>query len=135
MQGARVTVLGLSYKANVGDLRESPSIVMIKDLQERGADVAIHDPYIAEYKGLKRSFSEMLDPAFFEKAEMLSRQEIIHSIAGADAVIIATAHSEYLTLTPEDFEAAGVKVVIDGRNCLNKNDFINSCTEYKGIGR
>jgi nucleotide sugar dehydrogenase len=135
LKGSNVTVLGLSYKPNVGDLRESPSLKIIDNLKQRGADVAVHDPYIEAFKGTKRSFSPELEPVFFERSDGFSRQEIIQSISNADAVIVATAHTAYKELMPEDFIAASVGVVVDGRNCLNKAAYMEADVVYKGIGR
>jgi nucleotide sugar dehydrogenase len=138
LDGARVTVLGLSYKAGVGDLRESPSTKIIQHLRDRGADVAAHDPYITQSAGIKRSFEEAgstSELAFFESSTGLVHQEIIESMRGAQAVIIATAHRQYLDLEPSDFSAAGIDTVVDGRNCLNKADFTAAGIAYHGIGR
>src|ERR671935_2768483 len=48
VQGSRILVLGVSYKAGVGDLRESPALKIIDLLRERGGDVAYHDPHVPE---------------------------------------------------------------------------------------
>src|SRR3954468_18454735 len=48
VRGARVLVLGVSYKAGVGDIRESPALKIIRLLHERGADIAYHDPHVPE---------------------------------------------------------------------------------------
>jgi nucleotide sugar dehydrogenase len=133
---AKIAVLGLSYKANVGDLRESPSIKIIEDLQQRGADVSAHDPYISDFQGLKRSHARRPEEfAFFENASDRIHSEIVYSMQDADAVVIATAHSHYVKLTAEDFNAAGVDTVVDGRNCLNKHALTEAGIAYHGIGR
>jgi len=125
LKGSKVTVLGLSYKPNVGDMRESPSIKIIKRLVEQGARVAAHDPYIADniYAASQHAKSiKLIDP-------------IMASIFDADAVIVATAHNEYDKLDMQSIEAFGVKVIIDGRNCLNKQQVIAAGMVYRGIGR
>jgi UDP-N-acetyl-D-glucosamine dehydrogenase len=134
LKGTKVTVLGLSYKAGVGDLRESPSAKIIADLQERGAEVAAHDPYISNYRGVKSSFAES-ELAFFESHADQVQNEIVQAMRGADAVIIATAHRQYLALEPADFVDAGIDIVVDGRNCLNKSAFAAAGITYRGIGR
>jgi UDP-N-acetyl-D-glucosamine dehydrogenase len=48
VRGSRVLVLGVSYKAGVGDIRESPALKIIRLLRERGADVSYHDPHVPE---------------------------------------------------------------------------------------
>src|SRR3954447_3715996 len=75
VNGSRVVVFGVSYKAGVGDLRESPSLKIIRLLRDHGADVAYHDehvPTLAPFGLENLSFEEALD--------------------GADAVAIVTAH-------------------------------------------
>ncbi len=53
LRGSRVLILGVSYKAGVGDLRESPALKIIKLLRQRGGDVAYHDPHVAAAAGLR----------------------------------------------------------------------------------
>src|SRR5438552_1906252 len=48
VKDARILLLGVSYKAGVGDTRESPALKIIRLLRERGAEVAYHDPHVAE---------------------------------------------------------------------------------------
>jgi UDP-N-acetyl-D-glucosamine dehydrogenase len=48
VKGSRILVLGVSYKAGVGDMRESPALKIIRLLRERGADVSYHDPHVPE---------------------------------------------------------------------------------------
>jgi UDP-N-acetyl-D-glucosamine dehydrogenase len=75
VNGSRVVVFGVSYKAGVGDLRESPSLKIIRLLRDHGADVAYHDehvPALPPFELENLSFDEALD--------------------GADAVAIVTAH-------------------------------------------
>ena len=79
LSGSRVMVIGVAYKKNVSDTRESPSVEIIKLLRKKGADVAYHDPMVP------RLLSETLDMFSVE----LNRLEIIRS----DCVIIATDHS------------------------------------------
>lgn len=114
IKGTKVALLGLSYKANVGDLRQSPSLVMQKELIEKGADLIIYDPH------------------FPDRSNVNSLDEALESVT---AVLIATDHNEFKSITPELLQAKGVNVVIDGKNCLDKASFENSGIAYKGIGR
>jgi UDP-N-acetyl-D-glucosamine dehydrogenase len=111
---ARIALLGLSYKRNVPDERESPALVIKEELQHRGAAVRAYDPFLEE-----RSTAGSLEAA----------------LSGADAALIATDHDVFATLTPEDFKRYGVSIVIDGRNCLNKEAFVRAGITYHGIGR
>jgi len=125
LEGAKVTLLGLSYKANVGDLRESPSLVILELLKSAGAHVVTHDPYINRLEGTKD----------YHTKKPYSKNDIEAAIKGADAVIVATGHKEYKSLNMEIFSRLGTKVIIDGRNCLNKKLALETGLIYRGIGR
>jgi UDP-N-acetyl-D-glucosamine dehydrogenase len=75
VRGARVLVLGVSYKAGVGDIRESPALKIIRLLRERGADLSYHDPHVPELPELGLASSPL--PAAAD---------------GVDLAIIVTAH-------------------------------------------
>lgn len=102
MKGARVLALGVTYKEDVPDTRESPSLKVIELLAERGADVAYHDPYVPgiEIAG-RRYHSVPLDAK---------------TVGEADCVVLLTAHS---TLDLGLIASAGVPVV-DTRNVLER---------------
>ena len=97
LKGSKVLVVGVSYKADISDMRESPALKVIELLQEAGADVGYHDPFVPELEehGLR---SEPLDAA------------------GADCVAIVTAHSgiDYAKLVEE------APVVVDFRNATGR---------------
>lgn len=114
MHGAKIAVLGLAYKADIDDCRESPSFEIIKHLQEFNADVVTYDPYV-----LSRSSAQSLDEA----------------LTGADAIVIATDHSAFKEITPETLKRLGVDTLIDGVNCLDKQAFLSAGLSYHGIGR
>ena len=136
LKDAKVAVLGLSYKPGVGDLRESPSIKIIQALQDRGADVAVHYRYIQSDRGIKRSHAGLPEEmAFFETANDRSHHDVVYAMQGADAIVVATAHPHYINLTADDFKEAGIDIVVDGRNCLNKLSLIEAGISYHGIGR
>ncbi|MEK7510963.1 MAG: nucleotide sugar dehydrogenase [Patescibacteria group bacterium] len=114
LRGAEVALLGLSYKRGIPDLRESPALFIREELRKRGASVRSYDPYVSHGSTVD-SLEEALD--------------------GADAVIIATDHEEFCKLTPESFTDYGIDIVIDGRNCLDKEEFVDAGITYRGIGR
>ena len=114
LKGAKVTLLGISYKANVDDVRESPALEIQELLEEAGADLKVFDPHILDKSNVK-SLEEALD--------------------GAQAVLLATDHNEFKDINAETFSKAGVKVVIDGKNCLDRDKIKESGMIFKGIGR
>lgn len=103
MKGARILILGLAYKANVDDDRESPSYRLMEKLEGLGATVSYHDPYIPVIK-TTREFPQF---AGRKSAEINSNY---------DLVIIATAHDDFRDI---DFASLGMPVV-DTRNILQK---------------
>jgi nucleotide sugar dehydrogenase len=115
LEGYKVALLGLSYKANVGDDRESPAYQIRRILQEAGVDLQTFDPYI------KTSTAVSLDEA----------------LAHADAVVIATGHNEFKELSAESLKRHGVVTVVDGRNVLaaSRQQLLDQGINYIGIGR
>ena len=114
LAGTSVALLGLAYKKDIADTRESPALEIAHELREKGAEVHTFDPHVLKDSNTK-SLQEALDRA--------------------DVVLIATDHSEFSSLTPDDFKRAGISIVVDGRNCLVKEDFAESGVTYRGIGR
>lgn len=114
LKGTIVGVLGLSYKANVSDLRESPVEEIIKLLKENKSEVLVFDPHVLGKSNVK-SLEEL-----FKKS---------------DAILLATDHNEFKKINPEDLKKHKIKVVIDGKNCLDKESIKKMGIIYKGIGR
>jgi len=110
-----VAVLGLSYKANVGDDRESPAYTVINTLKKRGAKVTTFDPYLLE-KSSEKSLSQAL--------------------SGVDAVILVTAHDEFINIPVHSFKENPISVVLDGRNLFSNiaNKLRDANITYIGIG-
>lgn len=113
-KGTQIGVLGLSYKANVGDLRESPALKIISLLKERGACLHIFDPYVLE-KSNAKSIRKVLERS--------------------EALVIATDHKEFVSIAPGELKKRGIKVIVDGKNCLDKEKILKQGIIYKGIGR
>lgn len=114
LKDATVALLGLSYKANMSDLRESPALEIAKLLNAKASRLRSFDPYIHEHS---------------------TAMTLSEALRGADAVVIATAHDVFTSLSPTILKEYGVKIVIDGRNCLSKDAFEAAGVAYRGIGR
>lgn len=108
-----VGVLGLAYKKDIDDVRESPAVKIVKILKEKRMKVLTFDPFIP------RLSTEKNATALLKKCE---------------AIVLATNHTEFLKFKPELFAKSGVKVIIDGRNCLPKERLLELGITYKGIG-
>jgi UDP-N-acetyl-D-glucosamine dehydrogenase len=104
VKGSRVRLVGVSYKADVGDLRESPALKLIELLRDEGAEVSYHDPHVPEL------------PEY-----ALSSADLDGSIGVLDCVAIVTAHSgiDYAAL------AEKAQLVVDFRNATGKNGSAN----------
>ncbi|MDH7512279.1 MAG: nucleotide sugar dehydrogenase [Clostridiales bacterium] len=106
IRGARVLVLGVAYKKDIDDQRESPSLKIISLFKEKGAHVAYNDPYVSrsgghrEYPGLK-----------LRSVPLTARR-----LKTSDAVIISTDHSAY----DYDWIARTAPLVVDTRNAIKK---------------
>ncbi len=98
LRGAGVLVLGVTYKRDVADVRESPALHVIGLLREKGADVSFHDPYV---------------PSITVGADTLTCVELgPDTLAGADAVLIVTDHGCY----DPDAVARAARLIVDTRN-------------------
>lgn len=102
VKGARVLILGLAYKANVDDDRESPSYKLIQKLETLGAMVAYHDPHVP------------VIPKTREHAEYAGRCSVPAVTSDYDLILISTAHEAYRTF---DFSGFGIPLV-DTRNTV-----------------
>jgi UDP-N-acetyl-D-glucosamine dehydrogenase len=100
LSGSKILVIGVAYKPDIGDTRESPALKLMELLRGAGADVAYHDPHVPELNGDR---SVALDPA------------------GYDCVAIVTAHSgiDYDKLVED------AKLVVDFRNATGRNGSSN----------
>lgn len=86
VRGSRVLVLGLAYKSNVDDMRESPSFKLLDLLREQGAEVSYHDPYIPV-------ISPTREHAFWTGVSSVPWDET--TLKGFDCVVLATWHDTY----------------------------------------
>jgi len=144
----KIAVLGASYRQDVGDTRYSGSEVIVRKLTEMGADVVAHDPYVSHWWELEKQESY---PApghsmarFFRNQEKLGELQMMNSlseaVSGADALVLAVRHNEYLNLDPDDIvEMAGKPfAIVDCFGIFNDNSirrYFELGCEVKGLGR
>lgn len=86
LAGCRLAVLGLTYKANVNDFRESPALKIVGILQSRGVEVAGYDPHLPEM-GL---------------AGVVAHKSLPDAVRGADGLVLLVGHTEFRQLSPLD---------------------------------
>jgi UDP-N-acetyl-D-glucosamine dehydrogenase len=106
IQDAKVLVLGIAYKKDIDDQRESPSLKIISLLKEKGARVAYNDPYVPHSRGHRE----------YPGLDLSSVPLTAKRLKGSDAVIIATDHSDY----DYDWIVKTAPIVVDTRNAVKK---------------
>jgi len=125
LEGARVGVLGLTFKPDTDDLRDAPSLTITAELVRRGASVVAHDPMPRA-----RVQAASLTPGL----EVASTPQ--EAVQGADAIALVTEWAEYLDL---DWASLGKLVarraVVDGRNALARPAITAAGFTYRGFGR
>jgi len=115
LKGTQVLVLGVAYKKNVDDLRESPFYAVKNLLVKKGAKVDVFDSWIG-FENTVESLEEGLKKA--------------------KAVLIVTEHSDVIReLKSKDFGSLPLEVIVDGRNCLKAEDIRSQGVLYSGLGR
>ena len=107
MNGSKVLILGASYKKDIDDMRESPSLKLIEILRERGAEVDYHDPYVPKLPKTRKYQYDM------ESIDLTKT-----SVSKYDLVVLSTDHEAF------DYEliANNSKLVIDSRNAFEKKN-------------
>ncbi|MCK4635655.1 MAG: nucleotide sugar dehydrogenase [Candidatus Moranbacteria bacterium] len=114
LNGTNVGILGIAYKPNVDDDRESPYYDIVNALEKHGAKIHSFDPHIKEKSSVKTL------------ATLLKK---------SDAIILVTNHKEFDEINGKLLKKNKIKVIIDGKNTLNKKDIEKNGVVYKGIGR
>ncbi len=114
VNGTNISLLGLSYKEDIADLRESPCLEIMDILKGMGAKLTVYDPYIPDMSNVD-TLNDALDKC--------------------SAVVVSTAHKIFGDLTQEICKRDNILVVIDGMNKLDKEKIIKSGKIYRGIGR
>ncbi|WP_440963827.1 UDP-glucose dehydrogenase family protein [Massilia sp. GER05] len=132
LAGMTFAVWGLAFKPNTDDMREAPSRVLLKELIERGASVAVHDPVAMEEA--RRVLA--LDLSEAQLARVDFKKTPMEALDGAEALVIVT---EWKAFRSPDFEQIKARlkhpVIIDGRNLFEPPLMTGLGIEYHGIGR
>ncbi len=119
LENVAVTVLGLAFKPDTDDVRETPALPVIRLLRAAGARVTAHDPVVSA-----------LPPELADMPGIVFAKDLEDAVRGADAVVIVTRWRQFEDL-PELLRRIGhAPVVVDGRRMLDKN----SIERYAGIG-
>lgn len=125
LRGKRIAVLGIAFKPNTDDTRESPAIPVVKALVQKGAKVVVHDPQA--YK--KRPIPD------FEDDKILYARSARVALTGADAAIVITAWDEYTHVSGRTFVKLMKRpIVVDGRRMYDSAALTRAGVVYKGVG-
>jgi UDPglucose 6-dehydrogenase len=123
VRGKRIGVLGLAFKPNTDDMREAPSIPLVKGLIERGAEVVAFDPVAREQAEQVLSGTEFATDA-------------VAAANGADALVIVTEWDEFRALDLDELaRAMRGKVLVDLRNVYDRDEAERAGLRYHGVGR
>lgn len=113
----KVAVLGLAFKGNVDDIRESPSLEIIRLLKEMNIEHSVFDPHVKETKVPNQT------------------HELEDSLFHADLILILTDHNEFKELNPvEASKHVRSKIVFDTKNCLNNPVWENAGFKVNVLG-
>ena len=125
LDGKRIAVLGLSFKAGTSDVRKSPGIALANSLKKNGADVYTYDPQAKE-----EAANDILN-------DIYQLDTLAEAVDNADAIIIATEWPEIINFVnnTENLSSMNGKTIVDAINRLDKSRFKNSLYTLIGIGR
>ena len=123
LTGRVVAVLGLTFKPNTDDMRDSPALPLIDALQRAGAKVQVFDP-----QGMNRARGQLGDVRFMDNPYLCAE--------GADCMVLATHWPEFATLDAERLaQSVRNKVLVDLRNFLDPQAFLEAGFAVHAIGR
>ncbi|MEQ6376461.1 nucleotide sugar dehydrogenase [Bacillaceae bacterium S4-13-58] len=113
----KVALLGLSFKGNVDDMRESPSLTIMEHLNKTNIDYRVYDPYIKDIRVPHQEFS------------------LEDTVRGADMVVILTDHNIFKTYVPEEVAVLmNTAIVYDTKNCIDEDAWRNAGFVYNRLG-
>jgi len=120
---ARITVLGISYRANVKETRYSPAISLIEALKRRGSKVTVYDP--------KYIYTEIKTMGYDSEATLEA------AISEAECVILTVGHDEFQKIDPKDLAAHTAKgcVIVDAAGIIDPKTVEKMGMVYRGVGK
>jgi UDPglucose 6-dehydrogenase len=123
LSGKAVTMLGISFKPDSDDLRDSPALEISQRLTALGAKVTVHDPV-------------SLIPLATRSPELYREEDLLKAATGADLVILGTEWKQYREIDPVEFgRVVATKTIIDGRNVLDVSKWQAAGWRVIALGR
>jgi len=122
-EGKRIALLGLAFKPNTDDMRDAPSLPLVKSLLEQGASISAYDPVAAD------NARKLLPGVEFAKNAYAAAKD-------ADALVVVTEWDEFRGLDLDRFAATmRSKLIVDLRNVYNRAEAEEAGFDYVGLGR
>lgn len=121
LSGKKILILGISFKPDSDDLRDSPSLEIAHRLKEEGAEVVVHDPISLPVLGANAN-------------GLIAEADLVRASENADLVILGTEWKLYRDLDPKSLKTKQ-KTVIDGRNALDVNLWQKTGWKVIALGR
>jgi len=123
LSGKAVTMLGISFKPDSDDLRDSPALEISQRLTALGAKVTVHDPV-------------SLTPLATRSPELYREEDLLKAATGANLVILGTEWKQYREIDPVEFgKVVATKTIIDGRNVLDVSKWQAAGWRVIALGR
>ncbi|MDN3019000.1 nucleotide sugar dehydrogenase [Paenibacillus sp. BSR1-1] len=117
IKNPKIAVLGLSFKANIDDMRESPSVEVVHHLKEMYLELTAFDPHIKEQKLPQQALN------------------LEEALQNADIVVILTEHDEFKILDPKQIaNLVRSKIVLDTKNCLPRDAWVKAGFDVRVLG-
>jgi UDP-N-acetyl-D-mannosaminuronic acid dehydrogenase len=117
LKGAKVAILGVAFLENSDDTRNTPSAVLYRELERRGAKPFLHDPIVRDF-------------------DLPFTNDLNKALEGADAVVLSTKHTQYLKLDLKKMkEKLATPVLVDGRNAFTLEAAKEAGLTYRGVGK
>lgn len=122
LEGKKIAVWGLTFKALTDDLRDSPAVEIVKRMLANGAELAVYDPTVT------------IAPKGIDAVEISATP--LEACVGADVIAVLTEWDDFRWVSPIDTASVvRVKQIVDARNLLDRSEWRRAGFEYQGIGR
>jgi UDPglucose 6-dehydrogenase len=125
VNGKKISVLGLTFKANTDDMRDSPSLVIVPELLAAGADISVYDP-----EGMHEAKKDLKQP------EIKWCDDSYSAIKGADCLVILTEWDEFKQLDIAKVKSLlATPLIVDLRNILDEEQVVAAGIKYFCVGK
>jgi len=126
LKGKKLAIWGLAFKPHTDDIREAPSLKILRRLRDAETSLRLYDP--AAMDEVRRVFPEKAESLVYSSSPL-------EAARGADAILVLTEWPEFRTLDWKRVrEAVALPIVIDGRNCLDRAALEGAGFEYHSMG-